>query len=68
MLAPFVGRGRSAADVDGQNRGRILIEDDAVATSAEPEAVTACKRLDVALACHGVAMKRAFHLFARVSG
>jgi hypothetical protein len=47
VLAPSINRCGSAADVDREDRGRILIEDHAVAADAEPEAAPAMKGFDV---------------------
>src|SRR5262249_20657358 len=63
---PVSGRG-SAADVDRQNRGCILIEDHPVAANAEPVAVTALQRLHIAVAAHGIAVKPRFHSLATFS-
>lgn len=56
------------ADVDRQDRGRILSENNAAAVDAEPEAVASVKGLHVAFACHGIAVQPGFQLLAGVSG
>jgi hypothetical protein len=57
-----------AADVDRHDRGCIFIEDHPVTANAEAVTVAALKSLHVALTCHGVSVKRSFHLLARVPG
>jgi hypothetical protein len=67
-LAPPISRRDSAANVDRQDGDCIFIEDHWVAANAETIAAAALKRLHVALARHGVAVKPDFHLLASVSG
>ena len=67
-LTPLVSRRRPAADVDGQDRGSVLIEDHPIAANAEAVAVAALKGPHVALARHCVPVKCSLHLLASVLG
>src|ERR1700677_3854000 len=67
-LAPLVSRRGPAADIDRQDRGRILIKDHPVAANAEAVTSAALKGLHVALARHGIAVAPSFRLRTSVWG
>jgi hypothetical protein len=65
---PFIGRRGPATDVNRQDRGGVLIEDNSIVANAQSVAVAALKPFHIALPRHRIAVKARSDLLTRLFG